>query len=368
MQRKIYINGRFLTVPLNGIRRTAYELTRALDRLIDEDDDISNRYKFFIIYSGEIETPIKLKHIEVLKRGVLKGTLWEQIELPIYSFGGLLVSMCTISTLFKRSQVIIVHDASIFVNPQYFSFTFRMWYRLAVPILGKLARHIITVSDFSKKELVKYGDFNEEKTTVIYNAAEHIKDFDQPDNLFIAKIGRYKPYCLAVGSLAVNKNFQGLSKAIKEIKILNHQILIAGSKLSVLESDHQADNLNYLGYVTNAELKYLYSNASLFIFPSFYEGFGIPPLEAMSLGCPVIASNTAAIPEILGDACVYFDPHDPVDMAVKIELLLNDQSKLNELKKTGYVQSRLFSWTNSARRLFKIIAKHSGQQPLSILI
>jgi glycosyltransferase involved in cell wall biosynthesis len=362
MQNTIYINGRFLTVALNGIRRTAYELVYALDELIERGGVDSNRYKFIILYSGEIKNQIVLKHIQIIRRGILKGNLWEQFELPIYSFGSLLVSMCTISTLFKRKQVIIVHDASVFVNPQYFSSAFRAWYKFAVPLLGKLARHIITVSEFSKNELVKYAGFDDAKITVIYNAGEHIKRFGEPDDTFIAKIEQFKPYCLAVSSLAVNKNFNGLGKALNKITDLHHHMLIAGSKLTVLQENGQEDNMIYLGYVSNEELQYLYRNASLFIFPSFYEGFGIPPLEAMALGCPVIASDTTAMPEILGNASAYFNPYDATDMSVKIDLLLKNNDELTKLKNAGYRQSQAFNWTDSALRMYNILTSYSERK------
>jgi glycosyltransferase involved in cell wall biosynthesis len=358
-KKKVFFNGRFLTASLSGVQRTAFEMVKAFDELIGRGIIGTEKTSFFLIYSGVIINPIELKHIHLLRRGVLKGNLWEQLELPIYTAGCLLVSLCTISTIFKTKQVVMVHDASVLVNPGYFSFSFKTWYRFAVPLLGKLSRHVITVSEFSKRELISYGGFDEKKITVIYNAAEHVLKTGEPDDAFRNKINNYKPYYLAVSSLGANKNFKGLSKAIEKMEFSKFNMLIAGGKLDALKYSFPDDHVNYLGYVSDAELKYLYRNASLFIFPSFYEGFGLPPLEAMALGCPVIASSTSSIPEILGDACDYFNPHDEADMALKIDRLIHNVECLNVLQERGYKRAALFSWEKSALKLSAIIDQYS---------
>ena len=163
VKKKIFLNGKFLTRPLSGVQRSAFELIKALDELIDQGVVNCQDISIILIYSGEIINPINLKHIKLLKKGLFKGNLWEQLELPIYSAGNLLVSLCSISTLFKAKQILIVHDASFFVNKEFFSLAFRTWYKIAIPLIGKLARQIITVSEFSKQELIKYGGLEEKK-------------------------------------------------------------------------------------------------------------------------------------------------------------------------------------------------------------
>jgi glycosyltransferase involved in cell wall biosynthesis len=353
-KKKIYLNGRFLTVQVTGVQRVAYELIKALDELIDKNE-ISPDYNFILIYSGTIVNQIDLKHIRLLKKGFLTGNLWEQLELPFYTVGSLLVSLCTISTIFKLKQLVMVHDASFLVNPQYFSKAFIIWYKFAIPLLGKISRQILTVSNFSKSELVFSGKFRPEKISVIPNAADHIFDNPKPALEFKEKIDRQKPYCLAVSSLGENKNFQGLSLALDKIDFSKYKMLVAGGVNRTLSFAASDTMITYLGYVSDAELKYLYSNASLFIFPSFYEGFGIPPLEAMTLGCPVIASNTSSLPEVLGDACVYFDPFDPADMAEKISALLSDDEQRDLLRTKGADRAASYSWCDSATKLYELI-------------
>jgi glycosyltransferase involved in cell wall biosynthesis len=355
MKKIIYLNGRFVTQSITGVQRTAYEIVSALDKLIDKGEIDGEKIEFRLIYSGVIINPIELKHIKLIKKGILKGNLWEQFELPFYTGSNLLISMCTVSTLFKRNQVVFVHDASFAVNPQFFSFLFRTWYNFAISMLGKITRQIITVSNFSKSELNHHVGISTEKIAIIYNAADHILTYGDPDDQFKQKINALKPYCLAVSSLSANKNFSGLSEAVQQIDFEKYHMLIAGGVASTLQQATPDPSVTYLGYVTNAELKYLYTNASLFLFPSFYEGFGIPPLEAMLCGCPAAVSNTSSLPEILGDAVAYFNPYEPDSIAHKINTLLNNPTLLAVLKHKGYDKATQYNWKKSALQLFNII-------------
>jgi glycosyltransferase involved in cell wall biosynthesis len=360
MEKEIIINGRFLTMPLSGIQRVAYELITALDDLLERGEVDAAKFRFVLLHPGKFINSITLKHIHIKKVGALSGNLWEQLELPFYSRNRLLISLCSISPLVKTRQIVMVHDASFFINKQFFSRAFRLWYCFAIPLIMRRALQILTVSGFSNSELIKYTGVASNKIAVIPNAADHIVRFGKPADAFAEKINSFKPYCLAVSNLGANKNFSGLTKAISLIDFTGYKMLIAGGESSTLQRLAPDDKATYLGYVSDEELKYLYTNASLFVFPSFYEGFGIPPLEAMILGCPVAASNTSAIPEILEEACCYFDPANAGDIAAKISELINDAEKLNELREKGYRQAAKYKWKNSALQLFNLIVKNHG--------
>lgn len=355
---KVIINGRFLTSPQTGVQRTAYELVLALDELIGSGQIETRDRSFILIYSGTIVNPITLNHIQLIKRGVLKGNLWEQLELPLYAVGHLLLNMCSIAPITKRNQIVFVHDVSFAVNKQFFSKKFTLWYSKAIPLLGKMSKRIVTVSQFSKKELVNRVGIAEQKITVIYNAAEHLLRFGKPDAAFMEKIEALKPFCLAVSSLGANKNFHGLSVALKNTDLGGHQMVIAGGAVGALKNASPNKDAVYLGYVSDQELVYLYQQASLFIFPSFYEGFGIPPLEAMLMGCPVISSNTSSLPEVLGDACAYLDPYDGADMGQKISSLINDPAQLAVFKQKGLLRASNYSWHSSALQLYQLIEEY----------
>ena len=358
MKKQVFFNGRFLTQSITGVQRTAHEMVKALDSLIDEDIIDKNEYDFVLIVpKGEIPAP-GLKHFRFIKKGFLTGNLWEQLELPIYTFGHLLISMCSVSAIFKTKQMVFVHDAATLSHPASFKPIFRTWYQTAIRLFSKTILQMITVSNYSKAQLIKYTRIKESRISVIYNAADHICRFGEADAAFKKKIDGLQPFMLGVSSLHPHKNFEVLSKAIVSADLSEYKMLIAGGahakSFAKIELD---DSIVVLGYVTNEQLKYLYSKASLFIFPSLFEGFGIPPLEAMILGCPVLSSNTTALPEVLGGGCGYFDPHSVNDLVVKLESLVKNKKRLQELQQKGYEQAALYNWKRSAAALFALIKK-----------
>ena len=171
---KIYINGRFLTQRITGVQRYALEITRALDSLISDDKNLQ-KHEYIVIAPKNVLYSMKLQNILVVQKGVLKGHLWEQLELPIYSRDGFLMNFCNCAPLLKRNQTVAIYDAAVSAMPQSFSWLFRTWYRIMFFCLGKTARQIFTCSEFSKKELHRHFSIPLNKTHVIYPGIEHIK-------------------------------------------------------------------------------------------------------------------------------------------------------------------------------------------------
>lgn len=358
MKKKVFFNGRFLTQPITGVQRTAHEMVRALDHLIGEGIIDGKEFEFILIVPKGKILFLQLNHIRQLQKGFFSGNLWEQVELPLYTFGHLLISMGSISALLKKKQMVIVHDAATFSNPAYFKFIFRTWYQTAIRVLSKTALQIITVSRYSKEQLVKYTRIKENRISVISNAADHITGFGDADEEFKKKIDALQPFMLGVSSLHPHKNFEILSKAVVMADIAEYRMVIAGGAYpKSFDTIVLDESVIVLGYVTNEQLKYLYSKAALFIFPSLFEGFGIPPLEAMIMGCPVLSSNTTSLPEVLGDACEYFDPHDVQDLIGKIEMLVHNKNRLQELREKGYERAAGYSWEKSAVAMLALIKK-----------
>jgi glycosyltransferase involved in cell wall biosynthesis len=193
-----------------------------------------------------------------------------------------------------------------------------------------------------------------EKITVTYNAADTFSEPPYKDN------SRGK-YLLAVSSLNPRKNFKVIIEAFSEIHDDDLQLFIVGGKHSIFNNsdsnqiNENSDRVMWLGYVDDDQLSSLYANALAFVYPSLYEGFGLPPLEAMSLGCPVIVSNLTSLPEVCGDAALYIDPFDPSDVANKIEAILNDPKLSDQLIKKGFERNKLFSWKNSTDTFYQEI-------------
>ncbi|MDF9298573.1 glycosyltransferase family 4 protein [Geobacillus stearothermophilus] len=355
--KKIIINGRFLTQPITGVQRFALELVRGLDELIERRTICSN-VDLVIMTPRNTINDIDLKNIKVIPIGRLKGHLWEQLELPFYSRGGLLVNLCNTGPLLKRKQIVTIHDAAIYSKPEGFTKIFIYWYKFLFKILSIIACRIVTVSEFSKNELVHYCKVKQNKIRVISEGWEHIQRADADLDVFQKYNINPKKYILAVSSLNPNKNFQGIVKAIESLGNIGADIVIAGGtnpKIFSASNDSLPNTVRYIGYVTDEELKALYEKAAGFIYPSFYEGFGLPPLEAMACGCPVIVSNVASLPEVCGDAALYVDPYSPEDIAEKIKLLLSDDKLREELKRKGLERAKLFSWEKCAKETIKVI-------------
>jgi glycosyltransferase involved in cell wall biosynthesis len=255
--------------------------------------------------------------------------------------------------------MVTIHDAAVFANPQNFSFAFTMWYQFLIRLLVRRSKHIITDSNFSYSELHRYCKVKS-KMHVIPASKEQIIRINS-DNAILEKHGlKENSYVLAVSSMNPNKNFISVIKAINQLKDVECTFVIAGGTNSkVFESVNLPveKNVKYVGYVNDAELKSLYEHALCFVFPSFYEGFGLPPLEAMACGCPVVVSNTASMPEVCDDAALYCDPHDVGDIAEKIRVVIEDASLRETMRQKGLKRANQFTWEYSAFQLLSLIEK-----------
>lgn len=307
---KIYINGRFLTQRITGVQRYALEITRALDSLISDDKNLQ-KHEYIVIAPKKVLYSIKLNNIQVVQKGILKGHLWEQLELPIYSHDGFLMNFCNCAPLMKRNQTVTIHDAAVSAMPNSFSWVFRTWYKLMFMWLGRSLEHIFTVSEFSKKELHKYYDIPLSKIYVTYNGIDHIKRLKADESIIDREDLKGKKYVLAVSSMNPSKNFPlvlDVARLMPDVEF----IIAGGSNEKVFKSAglDVPQNARLIGYVSDEELMALYRHASVFVYPSLYEGFGIPPLEAMMCGCPGVVSDIEVFHEVYGDNVEYCDFKD----------------------------------------------------------
>lgn len=217
---------------------------------------------------------------------------------------------------------------------------------------------IICVSESSRKDLLKYYDVAPEKTHVIYLGVTRLERNAEEAREFIARIRR--PYILYVGTRSPNKNFEGLLEAYGSGAFAKDYdlVVIGGCEFTNTELDEIrrlgiSDNVLHWGIASEPVLAEAYSRAQLFVFPSLYEGFGLPPLEAMSLGCPVLASNTSAIPEVCGDAALYFDPTRPGDLERSLRDALNDPGRLQHIA-MGLERAAGYDWKVSAEKTLEV--------------
>jgi glycosyltransferase involved in cell wall biosynthesis len=255
-------------------------------------------------------------------------------------------------------MVVTILDASVYAVPDAYSLGFRTWYRLMFPIIGRRSQRVITISEFSRQELQSNAGIAADHFMVVPGSGEHILRIP-PDESVVHRLALgSRPYILAVSSRSRHKNLSGIEAAVRLLRGEQFDVVLAGGGNSrVFRSSGSAsgEQVRNAGYVTDAELRALYQHASCLVYPSLYEGFGLPPLEAMSCGCPVIASRVASLPEVCGDAALYCDPGDPADIARNIRSVLHDDGLRLDLRRRGLERSKGFRWSRSAESVLTLV-------------
>ncbi len=345
-KRNIYINGRFLTQSLFGVQRYAYELCKALKELGEE---------FTIVMPQKnVQTCYDTKGWNIVKWGRGNSHFWEQLVLPfffLFKKNYCLVNFTGLGPAFVHNKVMTIHDLAFYENPKWYSMPYVFFYKLLTPICSKSSKAILTVSEFSKKEIVKWLHIDSEKIHVIYNSATYseVKGGELPTNI-------PEKYYLAVSSIDPRKNFERLINVFAKLPECN-LVVVGGSyhvfTPIVLNSGY--NNVTFAGRVSDDTLVGLYKNAFAFIYPSLYEGFGIPPIEAMTYGCPVIASDIDVLREVCGEAALYVDPYNEEDIKNKVLSLFSSEGLREELSKKGEENIKRFSWVQSASKLNTVL-------------
>ena len=262
----------------------------------------------------------------------------------------------------KRPFVLTIHDASLFLHSQYHPPARLLSIRFALPWLARRAAAIITVSRSARDDLLRTLNIPAEKVHVIYEAAA--SRFQPVTDAACLKALRRKydlppDFLLYVGTLEPRKNLHRLVRSLKEIRRngFRHPLVLVGAdgwKMEELHAEIERlelkDAIRFTGYVPTKDLPGLFSLATLFVFPSLYEGFGLPPLEAMACGTPVLTSNCTSLAEICGGGAYLVDPRDEQALAAGMMELLTDEEMRRDLGERGRLHARQFSWTNAARK------------------
>ncbi len=345
----LMVNARFSTRPLTGVDRVAAETIRALAR-------IPPAQMLGATPNREPLTPIDgLGMIS----GRLTGHLWEQIELPTQVGARWLYSPCNTGPVLVSRQIVVIHDAQFISIGQTYSPLFRTWYRTLLPALARRARIVVTVSDFSRRELEGYGVVPRGKAKVIHNGADHILRTPTDD----AVLGRHglhpNGYILAIAHLGVHKNVPMLLRAAAKRGPGALPLVVVGgigdAKVFADGSSVDVEGVRMIGRVTDAELRSLYANATALAVPSRTEGFGLPPLEAMLCGCPVIASTGGALPEVCGSAAIQLSPDDEEGWTDAMRRIAGDAALRSTLSEAGLRHAANFTWERAATQLMQIV-------------
>ncbi|MBF0760942.1 glycosyltransferase family 4 protein [Dysgonomonas mossii] len=345
------VNGRYLTQKATGVHRYAFEICNKLHEMgVD----------FHVAVPNEIHPDYKFS-FKVVKCGSLNTHLWEQISLPRYlkRIGSpLLISFTGCGPINYSNQIMTIHDVSHERYPEWFSKNYYRFYHYMMPRIGKKAHAVLTVSEFSKKEIVDTLGINAEKIHVVHSNVPFHNKPSKEEILSFTRNPEAERYILAVSSMDPRKNFIRLVEAFDKIKDKSVKLYIIGMSFKAFNTpDLQkliGENVHLPGYIPDEKLQTMYQNALLSVYPSLYEGFGLPPLESMTYGCPVINSDIPALREVSQDAALYVDPYNVEDITEKIEQLLVDEPLRKELQEKGLLQIKKYSWDKSAKQVYEL--------------
>ncbi len=356
------INGDFLGIRPNGVARYAKEVTIALDNLSASHHPLATDLELRLVSPCSIENV----HFKVTRAQIVPEfrrprlpQFWVQAQLPRFVKGGL-ISFCNLAPVAVRKQILCIHDLHTMLMPQSYACGFRLAHRLLLPVLGRAVRRITTVSKLSKSHLVDHRIAPANKITVTYNGCDHTLRWDaskasvtfgpRPFVLFLGQPQKYKNAGL-IWRIAPLLDSQGID------------VYVAGGMGDAWVralGETLPSNLRLLGSITDNEFAAALENALCFLFPSRIEGFGLPLVEAMARGCPVIASSSPCMPEVGGDAALYCDPDDTAGWISQIMRLRSDVSLRDDMRLKSMLRAELYRWEHVALTYLRLMAEIDG--------
>ena len=355
--RSIYINGRFLGQNRTGVQRYSRQVVAAMDRLLDHDQcpPLLRDAEWKLLAPPGTECDLNLRRIQFCEIGSGSGHLWEQIYLARHARSGRLLSPAGSGPLGHRRHVVVIHDAAIYNAPAGYARSYRICHKIIDQVLVRTAK-IATVSRFSRSELASCLHIQEEKILLAPNGTDHFQAVFA-DAAIVERL-KLTPgkYFLTLGLSTANKN---ISLAIEAHARLNRPdiklvVVGKGSERVRKTPNFQANpRVVFTGRLTDEEVTGLLRSAAALVFPSRYEGFGIPLLEAMAQGCPVIASTAGAVLEVCGDAALHFDPDNVYGLTDLMSRLIADKDIAATLRKRGLARPQKYQWRTAAAALMR---------------
>ena len=372
---RVGLDGYPLSEPLTGVGHYTLEMARSLARNFPEDEfELVSPKPFSPSAIEEItrksSANLRLTHA---KSSSLRGHWWS-VGLPLYArrarfdlFHG---TNFEVPLSRRRPSVVTIHDLSTLLYPETHRARAVRRARLRLPMAAKLARAIITPTEAVKREVCERLRIKPEKVTAIHEAPRStFRPITEAESAATRmRLGVADEFLLFVGTLEPRKNLLTLLKAFAEVvseTSLQTQLVFAGGAgwlmddtVSSINSASVKDRVRFTGYLNDEDLRALYSSCRAFIYPSLYEGFGLPPLEAMACGAPVIASRIAALQETLGDAAVLIEPLDMQMLARTITEVLKDAKRRAAMREAGIKHSARFSWNVAAKLTHEVYVKN----------
>lgn len=345
---RVIVNCKWMAQGLTGTQRFASELTKDLNHLDGAD--------VVLAVPADAVIPDWAAETFQIHRSKFRGILFEQVALPLISTNAFLVNLGGPAPILKREQLVTMHDASFVHLPETYSKMFVTWYRVLYKVLSRRARCLVTVSNFSANELARFLGIPVERFSVISNGADHVLPVSvrKPDAPLPAR-----PFALCVGTLARHKNLRPTVESLSSAGIATVVVGASGNArvFSSNSTSFTESEIYVMGRIDDEELKWLYLHATALVFPSLYEGFGLPVVEAQQCGCPVISSDVASLPEVGGAGAAFFSPSSVTDVPELFNRIHNDTVFRETLIAAGAVNVERYQWAGSRDKLKALIGR-----------
>jgi glycosyltransferase involved in cell wall biosynthesis len=348
----IYINGRFLTQNRTGVQRYSREVVTAIDRLLQQQDcpQVLRDTEWVLLAPPGAECDVPLDRIEIRKIGKGDGHPWEQTHLAKHSWSGRLLSPASSGPIWHPRQIVVLHDAGIYSAPAGYSRKYRIVHRVLDRLLARRAQ-IATVSYFSQTELGRCLRIPDKDILLAPNGTDHLRTV-LPDAAVVDRLGlEAGKYFVTLGLSTANKNIPLAIEAFRLLGRPDTRLVVIGKGSSrVFGSQNLESNpgVIFTGRLTDEEVTGLLRSATALLFPSRYEGFGIPSLEAMLQGCPVIASTAPGIMEVCGDAALHFHPDNSGMLQDLMRRVLDNPDVAATMRARGHCRPDMYRWDATA--------------------
>jgi glycosyltransferase involved in cell wall biosynthesis len=354
----LQLNGKFLAAAPTGVHRVAQELGNALSALIAEGHPACAGLTLEVLAPYDGMARARAMAMPARLVGPFRHIPWEQLTLPTRRGRGLLLNLCNIGPVIARNAVTMIHDAQVLLSPASYRRAFRAWYRLTQPLIARRHRLLLTVSDFSRHELASAGLAPLARIAVVHNGVDHVLAVPAcPD--IVGRLGlNAHRYVLALANTQAHKNVGVLLRAFAGAELAALKLVLFGGATAAdfaTQGHSVPDNVIFAGKISDGEVRALMEGALCLGFPSTTEGFGLPPLEAMLLGCPALVAPCGALPEVCGDAAVYVAPHDPAAWAGAVAALAGDEAARRDLAERGRQRAEKFTWRAAALTLAGVL-------------
>jgi glycosyltransferase involved in cell wall biosynthesis len=358
--RSIILNGKFLSAAPTGVHRVAAELGNALADLKAEGHPLLSALDIAVWVPTDGVERARSMRLPVRVLGPLNGIPWEQMTLPLRKGRRIVLSLCNVGPALNRDAITMIHDAQVHLSPASYGRLFRLWYHVIQPLFARRHRLILTVSEFSRREIAKARLCRIEKIAVVYNGVDHmLRETSARSTVERLGLDR-RGYVLGLSTTQTHKNIPVLLAAFADPALAPLKLVLFGgtTRADFVTAGYEVpENVVFAGRVTDAELRGLMEDALCLAFPSTTEGFGLPPLEAMILGCPAVVAPCGALPEVCGDAALMASPDRPEEWVNVLAALKSDESLWSLMSVAGRARASQFTWRASALTLAALLTR-----------